>query len=236
MKIELLYPEVCNLYGDLMNVEYLSRSCGAEVVRTSLKEEPRFLTEDIALVYMGTATERGQELARDAFAPWLDGLKRRTEAGGLTLLTGNALEIFGQYILDDGGGKIPMLGLFPTYAQRRMMARYNSLYLGKYGEMDIVGFKSQFAHSYGDNGAGLFTTTRGPGLNPDVKPEGFRQNNLMATYLLGPLTVLNPPFAKELLRLMGVEHPSLAFEDVAMEAYEIRVKEFSEPDRGFTYG
>ena len=44
MKIELLYPEIANLYGDLFNVEYLSRCCGAEVVETSLKESPRFLT------------------------------------------------------------------------------------------------------------------------------------------------------------------------------------------------
>lgn len=235
MKIEILYPEICNLYGDLMNPEYLARSCGAELVETSLKEQPRFLTEDIALVYMGTTTERGQLLARDAFAPFLDALKQRTEQGGLTLITGNALEIFGAYILEENGSKIPMLGLFPTHAQRHMMARYNSLYLGKYGDMDIVGFKSQFAHSYGENGAGLFTTTRGPGLNPEVKAEGFRQNNLMATYVIGPLTVLNPPFAKELLRLMGVEEPSLTFEEDAMEAYRIRVKEFSEPERGFTY-
>ena len=59
MIIEALYPEVCNLYGDLSNIRYLARSCGAEIVNTSLKETPRFVTEDPALVYMGTTTERG---------------------------------------------------------------------------------------------------------------------------------------------------------------------------------
>ena len=234
MKIEILYPEVCNLYGDLANAEYLSRSSGAEIVTTSLKERPRFPSEDIALVYMGTTTERGQELVRDAFAPWLGALKERTAQGGLTLITGNALEIFGEYIQDEEK-QIPMLGLFPSHAERHMMARFNSLYLGKYGEMDIVGFKSQFGHSYGDNGEGLFTTVRGPGLNPEIKPEGFRQGNLMATYLVGPLAILNPPFAKELLHLMGVAAPRLECEDIAYEAYQIRVREFSDPNRGFTY-
>ena len=235
MKIEVIYPEICNLYGDLMNAEYLARSCGAELVSTGLKEKPRFLSEEIPLVFMGTTTERGQELARDAFAPWLDGLKQRTREGGLTLLTGNALELFGEYIQEEDGNRIPMLGLFPIHAERRMMARYNSLYLGKYGEMDIVGFKSQFSHSYGDNGEGLFTTTRGAGLNPGVKAEGLRWNNLMATYLVGPLTIVNPPFAKELLRLMGVVEPHLEFEEAAMDAYRTRVEEFSDPNRGFTY-
>ena len=42
MKIELLYPEVCCLYGDLMNAEYLSRCIdGAELVRTPLGEKTR---------------------------------------------------------------------------------------------------------------------------------------------------------------------------------------------------
>ena len=69
MTIELLYPEVCNLYGDLMNVEYLARSSGASVIRTGLKDTPRFVAEKIDLVYMGSTTERGQELVRDAFEP-----------------------------------------------------------------------------------------------------------------------------------------------------------------------
>ena len=235
MIIEALYPEVCNLYGDLSNIRYLARSCGAEIVNTSLKETPRFVTEDPALVYMGTTTERGQELVRDAFAPHLEALRRRTENGGVTLITGNALEIFGEYIQDDSGNRIPMLGLFPTHAVRRMMNRYNSLYLGEFEGMKIVGFKSQFGHSWGDVGQGLFNTLRGPGLNPDVKPEGIRINNLMATYVIGPLTVLNPPFAKYLLGLMGVEEPVLAFEDAALDAYNTRVTEFSDPKRGLTY-
>lgn len=235
MKIEILYPELCNLYGDLANAAYLARSCGADTVKTALAEEPRFITEDVALVYMAGTTERGQSIVRDAFKPYLDGLIRRTEAGGVTLLTGNAMEIFGQYIQNEDGSAENMLGLFPIHSDRHLMARYNSLYLGKLEDMDIVGFKSQFGHSYGDNGPGLFTTTRGAGLNPDRAAEGVRQKNLMATYLIGPLAVLNPPFAKYLLRLMGVSDPHLAFEDAAMDVYTHRVRQFSEPERGFLY-
>jgi len=235
MKIEILYPEVCNLYGDLMNAEYLARCCGAEIVRTSLKDEPRFVTEKVELVYMGTTTERGQELVRDALRPWLNALKERTEAGGVTLVTGNALEIFGEYIENEDGSRVPMLGEFPIHSDRHMMNRYNSLYLGKLGEMDIVGFKSQFGHSYGDNGEGLFTTVRGAGINPDAKAEGLRRVNFMATYLIGPVIIVNPPFAKYVLELMGAEKPTLEFEETAMEVYNSRVNDFKEPDRGFIY-
>ena len=29
MRVEILFPEVCNLYGDLQNVYYLKRCCPA---------------------------------------------------------------------------------------------------------------------------------------------------------------------------------------------------------------
>ncbi len=237
MKIEVLYPELCNLYGDLANAKYLARSCGAELVNTALADQPRFLTEDVSMVYMGGTTERGQVIVRDAFAPYLEGLKERTEAGGLTLITGNAMEIFGEYIEDEDGSREAMLNLFPLYADRHFMNRYNSLYLGRLEAEDIsiVGFKSQFGHSYGVNVEPLFQTVRGAGINPAEKAEGVRRNNLMATYLIGPLVLLNPPFAKYLLRLMGVEEPVLAFEEAAMDVYAHRLEQFSQPDRGFIY-
>ncbi len=42
----------------------------------------------------------------------------------------------------------------------------------------------------------------------------------MATYVIGPLLVLNPPFAKYVLRQCGAADPELAFEEAAMDAYE----------------
>ena len=235
MKIEVLYPELCNLYGDLANAKYLARSSGAEFVMTKLGEPPAFLSEDVALVCIGGTTERGQEIVRDALRPYLSGFEDRTEAGGITLATGNALEIFGEYIARDDGSRIEMLGMFPTHAQRKMMQRHNSLYLGTFGGQKIVGFKSQFSHSWGDNGDGLFTTLRGVGLNPDTMAEGIRKNNFLLTYLLGPLVILNPDFAKYLLTLMGVREPELAFEEAAYDVYRTRLTEFEDPDRGFVY-
>ena len=37
MRAEILFPEVCNLYGDLQNIYYLKRCCPAlEIVETFL--------------------------------------------------------------------------------------------------------------------------------------------------------------------------------------------------------
>ena len=65
--------------------------------------------------------------------------------------------------------------------------------------------------------------------------EVVRKNNFMGTYVIGPLLVLNPPFAKWLLKEIGAGDVNLAFEKEAMEAYETRVKEYSDPNSGFYY-
>ncbi|NLM84467.1 MAG: hypothetical protein GX189_07170 [Clostridiales bacterium] len=238
MTIEILFPEVCNLYGDLMNVEYLRRAVPeAEVVKTSLKARPRFLDGDVSLVYISSMTERAQLLARDALMPHLDALKAKIEDGMPVLATGNAMELFIREIVDEGGGATPMLGLFDLVARRAMERRYNGLYLGKFEDMDIVGFKSQFSHAFGgEDVPALFETVRGAGRNPEEKREGIRCKNFMATYVLGPLLILNPPFARYMLRLIGAGDRPPAFEKAAMDAYELRLAEFKDAKRGFTYG
>ena len=235
MKIEILYPGVANLYGDLMNIRFLAQCMDATVFETGLKDKPRFMTEQIDLVYMGCTTEKGQSLIRDAFAPWMEGLRKRIDEGGVTLVTGNALEIFGSAIENEDGSREEMLGLYDTLAKRQMMKRYNSLYLGKIDDLEIIGFKSQFSHSYGGSTKPLFETTRGAGLNPDIMGEGVRIGNFMATYVEGPLLIINPLFNKYVQRLMGVENPQIAYEEAAMDVYQTRLSEFKEPTRGFIY-
>ena len=248
MKIEVLYPEIANLYGELANATYLKRSCPEiEVVETHLTDVPLFVTEKPDLIYMGTMTESAQLLVIEALRQHLDALKARIDDGTLFWITGNALEVFGNEIRDVDGTTVSCLGLFPTAARRDRMHRFNSLYLGRFETgtetLEIVGYKSQFTHSYPDHDQTAFypdpapawETSRGPGLNPDITGEGLRRNNFLATYVIGPILVLNPPLAKWTLQKMGVSDPKLAFEEAAMEAYRIRVREYSDPDTGFYY-
>ena len=70
MKTEILFPEVANLCGDLMNVTYLRQCCPEmEVVETGLKDRPAFLDGGVDLVYVGSATERGLQLMVQALTP-----------------------------------------------------------------------------------------------------------------------------------------------------------------------
>ena len=237
MRVEVLFPEICNLSGDGMNIRYLRQCCPAlEIVETGLKDRPAFPDGPVDLVYLGTATERGLELMVEALRPHREALLSRIDAGGLVLVTGNALDALGQYVTGDDGWRLDGLGILDTHAEYHMMDRHNSFFLGRFEDMDVVGFKSLFGHTYGaDDGVEpLFTVEKGVGRYPGAAVEGFRRNNLLATYLTGPLLVLNPPLTKWLLRQMGAPD-TLAFEADAMENYRKRVAEFRESGRNYMY-
>lgn len=246
LRIEILFPEVANLYGDLGNIRYIQASRPDSMVyETSLFDAPRFLTEEIDLVYMGTLTEEGMLLAIEKLLPYRKRILESIQKGQHFLLTGNALEILGSHleIAQDVSGKkpavstIPALSLLPFYAKAHMLQRYNGLYVGKYKDIQVVGFKSQFSHSYfTDMGTArpLFENIRGAGIHPQADFEGFSLGNLWATYLIGPILVLNPPLLKLLLEKLQSPGP-LAFEDTALQAYEERVREFLDPNRPVTY-
>ena len=253
MKIEILYPEIANLFGDLANIKYIMASVpGCEVIGTDLNTKPAFLTSnDIDLVYMGTMTEYNQLVAMDHLEPYKQEIRASIKLGQRFLMTGNAFELFAKDItdLDD----IPLtsphervntetkttrcMGLFNISVKRAAMHRLNSLYLGKYGDLEVVGFKSVF--SWAEKNVEiepLFETLRGPGLDKTLSGEGFRYNNFMATYLTGPLMVLNPKFMIRFLiecGATGIEPPHMA---AAMAAYEQRVEEFKREKLNYVYG
>lgn len=231
IKIEVLYSEIANLFGDIMNIRYLEKCIpGAQVIYTGLNDVPAFTNDDISMIYMGPITEHSQELVIDALKPYKDDIKRCIENNVVFILTGNAFETFGQYIENEDGSRIEGLGITKTYAKRNMFKRYNSLIMGEFENMTLVGFKAQFSHSYGDNSDCYFyDVTRGDGINPNSKLEGIKINNFFGTYTLGPFLIENPLFVKYILMLLGINKPALAFEDTIMEAYEKRLTEFKNP-------
>jgi CobQ-like glutamine amidotransferase family enzyme len=228
---------LCNLYGDPANARLLCGAVpGASAAYTALNSRPLFLDGGADIVYIGSMTERGQAMAARALAPYRGGISECVDGGVRFLVTGNALEVFGRYIDCEDGSRIECLGLFDVYAKRDVARRYNGLYLGNYGEIEIVGFTSRFSHLYGDEDGALFETIRGVGRRPGERAEGLRRVNFMASYVLGPLLITNPLFAKELLRDMGAGVTELPFERAAMDAYNARLREFRNPKTGFDYG
>lgn len=230
MKIEILFPEFCNLFGDTYNMIYLEKTLpDAEFIRTPIGGAVRFTEEPVDLVYMGPMTERMQERVIEKLRPLKAKIQAAIDRGTVFLFTGNALEVFGDYIENEDGSRIECLGLYRLFAKRDMMHRHNSDFEGTFEGETVMGFKTQFTMAYTpDESLGLFKKVKGVGLNRKAAWEGIRLHNFFGTYLVGPILVMNPPFTKSLLRLLGAGDVPLAFEKENMEAYAQRKKDFAE--------
>ena len=229
MKIEILCPELCNLYGDMGNADYLRASLGdgAEFISTKLTEKPAFADSDVDIIYIGSMTEKSQERMIAMLTPYKARIEELIAGNTIILATGNAPEIFMDRIEVEDGTVIKGLGIVPYYSKRKLRERNNSLYLGTFGELRIVGYTSRFTYTYGvGESEGLFRNIKGEGNEPSSSVEGFVKGGLLATNLLGPLLVLNPQFTVYLLGKAGVKDPQPAFFDDAMKAYDVRLREF----------
>lgn len=235
MKFEMLYPEVANLHGDNHNIVYLGRCRpDATIVRTGLTDVPAFATGPVDLVYLGPLTERGQLIAVKHLLPYKERIAELIEQGTVFLFTHNAWEVLGERIHNVSQGyDEPGLGLFPMTSQIDLLQRYNGKVMGQVNGSTVVGYKSQFSMvEASDTLPGFLLAESGIGRNRATRVEGVRHHNFIGTSLLGPLLVMNPLFTKELLRLIDPDsEPVLAFEDLALQAYEARLAQFREPSR-----
>lgn len=227
IKIEVLFPEVCNLYGETFNIKYLEKCIDdVETINTALTDTPRFVSEDINMIYMAPMPESIQELAIKKLEPYKKRIKELIDKKVVFLLVGNAVEVFGKYIENEDGSKIEALGVLDLYAKRDMMHRHNSAFIGQFEDIEVIGYKSQFTMVYTDNTENYFAKVeRGIGINKESKLEGIKVNNLIGTYLLGPILVLNPLLTKKILEMMGIKEPKLKYEADLMDAYQKRLEE-----------
>ena len=80
MKIEILFPEFCNLFGDISNMKYLKKCLpDEEYIETSIEDEPAFVSQDVNFIYMGAMTERTQEKVIAKLKPYKERIQELIE-------------------------------------------------------------------------------------------------------------------------------------------------------------
>ena len=147
MKIEVLFPEFANLFGDCWNWRYLARCMPqAELIETGYGDEPSFVSEKGDRIIMGAMTEHGQELGIKKLLRYGDRLRQLMGSGVVFLMTANAGEVFCEYIENEDGSRIAGLGLVPLHAKRDMMHRFNSTQLCAFEDMELVGIETDEPH------------------------------------------------------------------------------------------
>lgn len=230
MIVELLYPSVSALYGERGNIDYLKLAFkDATFIETEMNDIPYFVHNKVDFIFMGPTTERFQKIIIDKLLPYRLQLKTLIDTNCFFLITGNALEIFGSYIIDDNGNTIDALDIFPFYSKQDLMHRFNSYVLATYNSIEMLGFKSQFTMVYPLQDLPIWMEMiRGIGLNKDIPVEGIKSNNFYGTHCLGPFLILNPIFTLELFKQLGYKAEKLPFEDDLMAAYTQRIEEFKD--------
>ncbi len=235
MVVEILFSEVCNLYGDGQNIQYLQASLpDAQFVFTTLMDTPYFTENTPDLIYIGAMSESIQRRVIEKLIPFKARILELVEGGTPILATGNAGEIFcnrlnyiTEQIFIDG------LDIFDITVTVNLFDRYHAKTLCQMDDLSLVGFRAQFSFWYGKNENCYFAKVlRGVGIHKTSKLEGLRKNNLICTQLIGPILPLNPLFCEYLLQLAG-SHAPAAYRDAAMRAYQQRLQEFTDPTTQF---
>ena len=235
MIIEVLFNEVCGLNGDAQNAAYLQYAMhDAKVIYTALLDTPYFAENRPDMILLGSMTENTQRRVIEKLLPLKNRLCALIDDGVVFLATGNAGEIFCKKIsyvtekLECEG-----LGIFDLEVKTDLFKRYNGKILSRFEGIEVVGFRTQFSHIYGDNTGCYFAEIiRGIGINPQSKLEGMRKNNLLCTQTVGPILPLNPLLCEKLIALAG-GCAQAAFREEAISAYEQRLKEWNDPNIRF---
>ena len=99
MVIEVLFGEVCSLYGDSQNITYLKAMLPqAEFICTALTDEPYFVNNTPDIIYIGAMSEAIQRRVIQKLLPLKDRVTALIEQNVPILATGNAGEIFMKHI------------------------------------------------------------------------------------------------------------------------------------------
>lgn len=230
MLIEYLAHDVATLFGEnghqrIMNECFKDHT----IIKTSLVDEPFFVNQSVDFIYLGTMTEKHQQILLTQLRSYTKRLKELMDQGVFFLVCGNGLDLFGERIQYDDGLKVDGLQLFDFVTIQKYRPRLNCYVLGELDGLKLVGHKSQFTQSYYKEGfeqPTFFEVSSGFGMNIDSKKEGIHYKNFYGTNCIGPFLALNPLFLKSLLEQLPQPTSLPKGYDAMLKAYQQRVVEF----------
>jgi len=207
LRLLALYPDQMNIYADRGNIIFLRKRCEWRGIGFSYAEagpEEGFNPAEHDFLYLGGGQDRDQravaadmvETKRDDFAAAIgDGAVGLAVCGGYQLL-GHSYQL--------GEEKLPGLGLVELETVRSSGPRLIGnvaieVDLGD-GPRTIVGFENHGGRTHlGPGAKPLGRVLKGFGNNGEDGFEGVRRDNLIGTYLHGPLLPKNAWLADELI-------------------------------------
>ncbi len=233
MKIKLLhlYSDLLNLYGEYANILALKKRLtenGFEVETVSHRFGEEFSLDGVSFLYCGAGTEKKLLAAAKDIVKYADKIKDYAENGGAALFSGNASELLGKDIKDLDGNLHSCVALF-DYSTEFINARFTGDVICETPifPQTVIGFINKSSNT--SEAVGKFVDIKKQFCNLYIpETDGAIYNSVIATHLLGPILIKNPPLTDYFTRLICDKH-EVACNDSenenAAKAYENTIAE-----------
>lgn len=184
-----LYYDLMNLYGEIGNIKVLTyhlKNQGIKVNIKNLSIDDNINFDELDLIYIGSGTNNNQLLVLNDILKYKEDIHKYYNNNKFFLITGNAIELFGEKIIDIDNNIHEGLKLFDYYTKENKKRIVNEVYIPSLFTKDnILGFNNHFGSIYKDN------------IKLDNK--FIFNNNFYGTYTLG-LLPRNPSFTKYFIK------------------------------------
>lgn len=227
-----MYPDLMNLYGDRGNLICLQKRMqwyGLDCNIKNIHLEDKLDFNQIDMLFMGGGSDREQGLVYNDLIKKADQLMQHINDGLPMLCICGAYQLLGTYYQSHDGQVMEGLGFFPFYTVGKKDRLIGNILLESEfngHKSTVVGFENHGGRTYFDdqNLQALGTVTKGHGNNGEDKTEGICFQNLIGTYLHGPLLPKNPLLADFFIQAMtqrkGIELDTVLDDSIENIAHE----------------
>lgn len=202
IKIIHLYPKEMNIYGDNGNVLIIKkrlewRKIPSRIISCSVGDK---IPNDSNIIIGGGGQDAGQTIVADDLQQKSNNLKSLSKSGVPMLMVCGMYQMFGHYFNTQEGVKIPGIGILDVYTigeRGRLIGNVCSN--TKWGQ--IVGYENHSGRTYLNGSEEFGATELKQGNNGKDKTEGAVSNNVIGTYMHGPILAKTPDFTDYLISL-----------------------------------
>lgn len=236
LKILWMYHDLMDLYGDKGNAEVLRRRAekrGIEVTLDTCTIGEEKNIDDYDLFFLGGGADKEQNLIFSDLIQRKDSIQKAMDNKTAFLLICGGYQLFGQYYKDQDGNVVEGLKFFDYYT---IAGDRDSRCIGNIAvetTMDGKTFKAVGFENHGGQTKNVSTpfakVLNGHGNETNSGYEGFMNDQVLATYMHGPLLPKNPDIADAILkRALKKRHGEVELEPlddtIEYKAQEVMLK------------
>ena len=209
LNILCLYPNIMDLYGDNSNIEIIKYRAHQRNIDVNIDtytvgdEEPNFYDYD--LVFLGGGSTKEQKVVSKDIIKFKNQIERSINHGVFYLLICGGFQLFGKYYKDLENNIIEGLNIFKYYTE--YSNDKNKCCVGDIvlesvinnQKLELLGFENHSGQTYDiDNPLGRVMYGNGNTFKNEY--EGLMTENVIGTYLHGPLLSKNPELADYIIK------------------------------------